>query len=1429
MATNDIGARVKLDGEQQYREQMRQITQQTKLLKAETEQMKSSWDKSTTAEQKAAQQTELLNRQIEQQKQAVETARANVERYSEETGESSSETLKWKNTLAQAETELNHLNQELSEVPNSMRLAGQRMEAVGQKMQTIGQNMTKVGKGLTTYVTTPIVGLAAAAVKTTSDFDSSMSKVQALSGATGEEFQSLRDKARQMGATTKYSAGEAADAMGYMALAGWNSEQMIEGLPGVLDLAAASGMELATASDLVTDYLSAFGLEAKDSARMADQLAYAQANSNTTTTQLGDAFGNSAAMMHSAGQTMETTTAILESFANQGIKGSEAGTALSAMMRDVIQRMKDGKIYIGDTAVQVTDANGNFRDMTDILADVETATEGMGTAEKDAALMTTFTSRSIKGVNMVLTEGVGTVKGYREELYNSTGAAQTMAKTMQDNLAGQLTILKSQLQELAISFGDTLVPSIRKAVEWVQKQVDKLNSLDESTRDQIVKFGLLAASIGPVVLIGGKLVSSIGKLVSGAGQVVEWIGKVIPGMSGLLSVLGPAAVAFGLAAAGGAALGFALKGLKEKYGWSSEISDFNDQVMATAEAAKQARDKVQKTTDALQKTSENAAQIMKEADTAATLTDRYAEELFDLAGKTNRTADEQRRMEAIIASLNKLYPGFTSAVLDSNGSIKMGTEDLRAYIDELKNTAKIEALKRIIDEYTEKIIEADMAVIEAEMALEDAQNASSKAMDKHTSVIEAQERENRALAEAQQKLNDLYDSGTATAEEIAQAEQEVAEARAEVENGLVEVNGETVKYDEALASLNDTSAYAADESKKLAEAQEDAEQAASDAKKEQEGLQKQLDKLTQEQSQLIDSTLETATATEESGQAAAEAGESYTEFGEDVEDAADKLAEAQQKIRDEYEKTRKSTFDSTMQQKDLWEELENAEGTSLEKMRAGLASHHQALSNWNSNASALIDSAEYKYNEGFRNMVNTVIQGGEDLAPELQVIYDAWARHDGSLEELLSDYGFTEADAAKQADIMAYIESVMENGLEATNEAVRRGVEESNKFLGENFRNPKQLINDISAGATKTALKAFGLYKETGTQAGKGYGEGASSSTGAVEEGSQAIEDTAEAGVKKVKGLEDDATAAGRAIGDGISTGARAARGGIDSAFTSLRAAVSTGITLIQSKKNDARTAGMQITTNISDGVNNSLNYVTTALNGMETVVNNGIKGIEAKKADAKAAGQSIGSELAAGVTSQNTAVYSAGNNIGQQLASGIGSTQGSATLAARGVANAARNEFSNADKADLYAWGNHMGHNFADGIAASEGAAVLAARRVANAVANILRHSTPKEGPLRDDDVWGLHMGQNFANGMRESIPDIENAVLQVAEAAAVMPTRTVVDIDAMTGRNMMPEALSSEDIMGAFMSAAERIDWRVVIGNREFGRILREQGAFA
>lgn len=303
------------------------------------------------------------------------------------------------------------------------------------------------------------------------NFTSTMSEVSAISGATGEDFEKLEACAKEYGATTVFSASNAAEALKYMSLAGWDADQSTSALGGVLNLAAASGMELGAASDMVTDYLSAFAMEAGDAAYFADLLSYAQSHSNTTAEALGEAYKNCAANLNAAGQDVETVTSLLEGMANQGYKGSEAGTAMAAIMRDITNGMKDGAIKIGETSVAVMDAQGNFRDLTDILTEVEAATNGMGDAERAVALSSTFTADSTKGLNLILNEGMDNIAGYEEELRGASGSAEEMANIMNDNLSGDVAAMNSAFEELGLKIYDALESKLRAGVQFITNGV----------------------------------------------------------------------------------------------------------------------------------------------------------------------------------------------------------------------------------------------------------------------------------------------------------------------------------------------------------------------------------------------------------------------------------------------------------------------------------------------------------------------------------------------------------------------------------------------------------------------------------------------------------------------------------------------------------------------------------------------------------------------------------------------------------------------------------------------------------------------------------------------------------------------------------------------------------------------------------------------
>ena len=388
-----------------------------------------------------------------------------------------------KASIAKTESQINSYNGELDDLEYGTDEAADSFEELDSAAENAGDGFT-VFKGVLSDLIANVVtsaiselkDLATEVVEVGSNFEKSMSNVAALSGATEEDLKLLSDTAKEFGSTTQFSASEAADALSYMALAGWDAQTSCSALGGVLDLAASSpGMDLASASDMVTDYMSAFSMEAEESAYFADLLSYAQSNANTTAEGLGEAFKNCAANMNAAGQDVETTTALLSSMANQGLKGSEAGTALTAVMRDMTSKMEDGSIAIGETTVAVQDSEGNFRDLTDILKDVEDAVDGMGDAEKSSALMATFTSDSIKGLNLILNEGVDSAASFEEALRQSDGTAKEMAKTMNDNLSGDITALNSKLEGIKITVYESMAPALRDAVAKISEVLDTVD------------------------------------------------------------------------------------------------------------------------------------------------------------------------------------------------------------------------------------------------------------------------------------------------------------------------------------------------------------------------------------------------------------------------------------------------------------------------------------------------------------------------------------------------------------------------------------------------------------------------------------------------------------------------------------------------------------------------------------------------------------------------------------------------------------------------------------------------------------------------------------------------------------------------------------------------------------------------------------------
>ena len=434
-----------------------------------------------------------------------------------------------------------YLKLNIDDFEKNLAAAKKQVESISAGFDTltaVGDKIAGVGTALTVGLTTPIVGLGAACVKTTSDFDSIMSKVSAISGTTGKDLDTLRDKAKEMGAQTKFSAVEAGEAFTYMAMAGWDTQQMIAGISGIMDLAAADGLDLATTSDIVTDALTAFGLQAKDSGHFADVLAKASSSANTNVSMLGESFKYVAPLAGAMGYSVEDTAVALGLMANSGIKAGQAGTALRAALSRMSKPTDKAAELMNKYGLSITNTDGTVKSLSEVMTMLRDNMGELTEAEQLQSAATIFGQEAMSGMLAIINASDEDFNKLTGAINSADGTAQEMAKTLQDNLSGGIEELTGALETLAISFGELLIPIIREFVGHLQTVVDWLNSLDESTQRVILTVAAVAAAIGPVLLIFGKVISFIGTAASSISNLVALI-------EGAISTLGAAGVSIG--------------------------------------------------------------------------------------------------------------------------------------------------------------------------------------------------------------------------------------------------------------------------------------------------------------------------------------------------------------------------------------------------------------------------------------------------------------------------------------------------------------------------------------------------------------------------------------------------------------------------------------------------------------------------------------------------------------------------------------------------------------------------------------------------------------------------------------------------------------------------------------------------------------------
>ena len=475
--------------------------------------------------------TRELSQVVKESKANVAALKAKYQEVSRESGINSKKAAQLRQEYSRQADNLNYLQNELDQTRDKYRemiavskssvgRLGQAFSEIGPKIRSIGDSMKSVGRNMSLHVTAPIAAGFGAAMKKSIDFDDTMRKVKATSGATGDEFNQLRTKALQMGRDTKFTASESAEAMNYMALAGWDTKDMLKGVGGVMDLAAASGEDLASVSDIVTDNLTAFGMKAKDSTHFADVLAQTSSKANTDVRGLGEAFKYAAPVAGALGYTVEDTSVAIGLMSNAGIKGEKAGTALRTMFTNLSKPTKAMKDEMDKLGISITNSNGEMLPMRDVMDQLRNKMGGLSKDQQAAAASTIFGKEAMSGALAVINASDEDYKKLTKSIDGSKGASKRMAKEMEGGIGGAMRKMKSAIESLAISLGDALAPMLYKAAKWITSLANKFSNLPTGVQKTIAVVGLLAAAIGPLLMVFGVMASTIGTAITVLGSLM---------------------------------------------------------------------------------------------------------------------------------------------------------------------------------------------------------------------------------------------------------------------------------------------------------------------------------------------------------------------------------------------------------------------------------------------------------------------------------------------------------------------------------------------------------------------------------------------------------------------------------------------------------------------------------------------------------------------------------------------------------------------------------------------------------------------------------------------------------------------------------------------------------------------------------------------
>ena len=1302
----DIGPKIGVEGEAEYRKQINQIITQTKTLKSDMKALESTFDEGTSAQEKAAAKVKILNEALAAQNDRVKQVENMYNKSKEALGENATETLKWKQALNNANIEVKETEKELKDAQKAAEGYDDTIEettgdnkdftkSIGEMMsgEKLAEFFNKASEAATKF--------AKAGISAAKELDVGYDTIVTKTGATGESLEELKQIANEVYGSMPVEMADVGAAIGEVnTRLGLSGQELKDTSELFLQFARINNTDVSTSVDTVQKALAAFGLKASDTERILNVMTAAGQDSGVEMTELASAMTKNAAALTEMGLSAEESIVFIGRLEKSGV---DSETALSGMSRALKNATKQG-IPLNRALANLEDTIINGADGMDGL----TASYELFGKSGDKIY------NALKTGSISFRDITGDVKDYGDTVratFENTISPWDKTQQMMNNV-------KRAGSELAGTAMSTLEPAMSKITDVVQRAADGFSKLPEgvqTTIGAVVGVGTVAAQVVPKVL---SFVNTI-KSIKTAGEVA----KGVRALSGATEGAEKAQKAFNITAlanpyvmlaVGVAAATAAIAGLAWKF---AEADEKAVQMKADAEALSQAVDAT--SSASLQATQSATAQVAQ-MEAQNKVADELVATITELSEKENKSAEEVTQLRTAVKKLNDVYPDLNLQYDETADKLNMTNEELAESIRLTRAQAEAAAYAKILTDAIARQTELEINQEATVKQLTDAYGEYGDTIDKARSRGAANIFD-MDTAKTAKTAKETIDTLTASYQQNSQA---IDENDAIIETATQHLEELSYSVDPVTGEITDETG-----------AVEDLAGAAEDASESVEGLT-----------------------------------EAEEENEEQVKATADEIEAAKQKIVEAYDKTKESAEDSVMKQTGLWDELEQKEATSIEAMRKGLQSHIQAYRDWNSNTTALLNSTEYQTDATFRALVNSIMEGGIGMAGELQAIYEAWSNGDAELMDLISDYGDMSTLAEQFATNTALATTASEYGLEGLALAFSdSGVPDA----------ASGMVND-----TSKALNSKALSKSW--EVTLGYVNGMSG---------QSYEET--------KGLLDSMT---RGVQEG-SVGLENAEDGIPASIEQTHGQVT-------AQRAKAVMAGKSVVEGYEAGIRRWMNKPAEA---MREVYAASVPDLSTSvTGSAIMAGRELSDKFVTGIQRSESSARSAGESLVAQAVSGITSGVGSASSASQSVANAAKSPLEQLQN-HSYEWAKHMMENFNNGIIAMTPRTAEAAKGVADAVKRYLGHSTPEAGPLKDDDVWGLHMAQNIANGMMLGIPIVERASYDMASAAAL--GQETFDVN-MTG------GIDADLIYEAVRAGAAQSETTVVIGNREFARVLRDVG---